>query len=62
MKVEIHCEEKDKGTMLELANALINNALEGVTDYELAELRKKELAELAEYIQIYLKYNSGGAV
>ena len=29
------------------------------TDYELAEVRKQELAEIAEYIQIYLKYNKG---
>lgn len=59
MKVMFYYEENDNGTPLERANALINGVLEGVTDYELAELRKKELAELAEYIQIYLKYNKG---
>lgn len=59
MKVMFDWEENDHGTPLERANALINGALEGVTDYELAEVRKQELAELAEYIQIYLKYNKG---
>lgn len=59
MKVMFDYEENDHGTPLERANALINGALEGVTDYELAELRKQELAEIAEYIQIYLKYNKG---
>lgn len=59
MKVMFYCEENDHGTPLERANALINGALEGVTDYELAEVRKQELAEIAEYIQIYLKYNKG---
>ena len=59
MKVMFACEENDHGTPLERANALINGVLEGVTDYELAEVRKQELAEIAEYIQIYLKYNKG---
>ena len=59
MKVMFDWEENDHGTPLERANALINGALEGVTDYELAEVRKQELAEIAEYIQIYLKYNKG---
>ena len=59
MKVIFYVEENEPNTPLERANALINTALDGVTDYELAELRKKELAELAEYIQIYLKYNKG---
>lgn len=59
MKVMFDWEENDHGTPLERANALINGALEGVTDYELAEVRKQELAELAEYIQIFCKYNKG---
>lgn len=59
MKVMFYVEENEQGTPLERANALINGALEGVTDYELAEVRKQELAEIAEYIQIYLKYNKG---
>lgn len=59
MKVMFYSEGNENGTPLERANALINGALEGVTDYELAEVRKQELAEIAEYIQIYLKYNKG---
>ena len=59
MKIEVHFEETDNGTMLEFANALIDSALEGVTDYEMAEYKKSQLAELAEYIQTFCKYNKG---
>lgn len=59
MRIEVYAEENEDGTPIEFSNAIIKNALKGVTDYELVELRKQELAEIAEHIQIFLKYSKG---
>lgn len=57
MTIEIYCEKSDTGTPIEIANALIKNRLNNVTDFEIAEIRKRELAEIAEHIQVFLKYS-----
>ena len=46
-----------KGTPIEFANAVINLFLGDVNDLELADLRKRELGEIAEHIQVFLKYS-----
>lgn len=56
MRIEYHLEENEMGTSIEIANALIKTKLDGVRDVDMAELRKKELAEIAEHIQVFLKY------
>lgn len=56
MKIEIYLEENEMGSPIEIANCLIKSKLDDVRDFELAELRKKELAEIAEHIQVFLKY------
>ena len=56
MKIEIYLEENEMGTPIELASALIRTKLDNVNDFDLEELRKKELAEIAEHIQVFLKY------
>ena len=56
MKIEIYLEENEMGTSIELANALIKTKLNNVNDFEVAEIRKNELAEIAEHIQVFLKY------
>lgn len=57
MKIEIYSEEKDSGTPIEVANALIHTMLDDVNDYEFARIKKQELAEIAEHIQVFLKYS-----
>lgn len=57
MRMYLECDENDKGTPIEIANAIINKAFEGVNDFELAKIRKSELAEIAEHIQVFLKYS-----
>ena len=56
MRIEYHLEENEMGTSIEIANALIKTKIDGVRDVDMAELRKKELAEIAEHIQVFLKY------
>lgn len=56
MRIEYHLEENEMGTSIEIANALIKTKLDGVRDVDMAELRKKELAEIVEHIQVFLKY------
>jgi len=56
MRIEFHLEENEMGSPIEIANCLIKSKLDDARDFELAELRKKELAEIAEHIQVFLKY------
>lgn len=57
MRVEFHADLCYAGTPIEKANAIINCALDGVNDFELMQLQKSELAEIAEHIQVFLKYS-----
>lgn len=57
MRIEIHLDGNEMGTPIELADALIKAKLDGVNDFELANFRKRELAEIAEHIQVFLKYS-----
>ena len=57
MRIDVHIEGNEMDTPIEFANAIIKNKLEKVNDYELAEYRKRELAEIAEHIQVFLKYS-----
>jgi hypothetical protein len=57
MKIQMYLEEYEMGTPIETANGLINAYLYNVNDYETAELKKKELGEIAEHIQVFLKYS-----
>ena len=62
MRIEFHAEENDGFYPIEIANALIRSLLSDVNDYEWAKNKKRELAEIAEHIQVFLKYdNEGGA-
>lgn len=56
MRAEFFLEKDEMGTPIEIANCLIRAKLDDVSDFDMMELRKKELAEIAEHIQIYLKY------
>lgn len=56
MRIDFHLEENEMGSPIEIANALIREKLDYVNDADLAELRKNELAEIADHIQIFLKY------
>lgn len=57
MKIEIHLEENEMGTPIEMANALIKNYLGNVNNLEMIEIKKNELSEIAEHIQVFLKYS-----
>ena len=57
MKIEIYLEENEMGTPIEMANALIKNYLGNVNDLEMTEIKKNELSEIAEHIQVFLKYS-----
>lgn len=63
MRIFIHLDEGDKGTPIETANAIIRNYIDratcfdnrpGVDDIDRAQ---EELAEIAEHILTYVKYN-----
>lgn len=56
MRAEFFLEKDEMGTPIEIANCLIKTKLDGVIDFDQIELKRKELAEIAEHIQIYLKY------
>lgn len=60
MKIEIYLEEYENGTPIEMANALIKTYLDKVNDSEMAEIRKSELSEIAEHIQVFLSYSKAG--
>lgn len=57
MKIEIYLEENEMGTPIEMANALIKNYLGNVNNLEMIEIKKNELSEIAEHIQVFLKYS-----
>ena len=57
MRIEIYLDEKDSGTPIEVANALIYTMLNNANDYDFARIKKLELAEIAEHIQVFLKYS-----
>lgn len=63
MRLFIHLDGGDKGTPIETANAIIRNYIDsaacfdnrpGVDDIDRAQ---EELAEIAEHILTYVKYN-----
>ena len=56
MRIEIACYETDNGTPIEIADALINNVISA----DGLEVGKRTLGEIAEHIQVYLKYNTKG--
>ena len=57
MKIYFEAEEGDHGTPIEVANAIIKKAMADVTDCEMLEERRSELAEIAEHIQVFLKHS-----
>lgn len=57
MRIDIHCYETDSGTAIEIADALIENILSAVP----LSVGKRQLGEIAEHIQVYLKYNTKGS-
>ena len=57
MRIEIHLEEKDAGTPIEVANALIHTMLDDVCEYDIEKIKKQQLAEIAEHIQVFLRYS-----
>lgn len=59
MKIEIHLEENEKGTPIEVASAIIDVYMGNVTDSEAFEVARSVLSEIAEHIQVYLKYCEG---
>lgn len=61
MRIEFYLEANEEDIPIEIANALIKARFEGVNSSDLAEIARRELAEIAEHIQVFLKYNSGGA-
>ena len=58
MRIELYCYETDNGTPIEIADALINNVLSA----DGLEVGKRILGEIAEHIQIYLKYSKEGGI
>lgn len=63
MKLSIYLDEHDKGTPIEFADAVINCHIPDNDEYATEEdyIRARErLAEIAEHIQVYLKYNRVG--
>lgn len=59
MKIELHLENGENGSPIELANALIRTLTNDANDEEMLKQRQKELGEVAEHIQTYLKFNGG---
>lgn len=57
MRIEIACYETDNGTPIEVASALISHMIDewGI------DVGKRTLGEIAEHIQVYLKYSTKGA-
>jgi hypothetical protein len=59
VKIEIYLEENEMGTPIEIANGIIKTYLDKINDLEMAEIKKSELSEIAEHIQVFLKYSKG---
>ena len=57
MRIDICCYETDSGTAIEIADALIENILSADGLY----VGKRILGEIAEHIQVYLKYSTKGS-
>ena len=60
MKLLVELEKGDKCTPIEMANALIRNYMditEGLPVESVVIRMQEELAEIAEHIQVYLRYN-----
>lgn len=57
MKVYFEAEAGDNGTPIEVANAIIKKAMADATYCETLEERRRELAEIAEHIQVFLKHS-----
>ena len=60
MRLSMYLEKHDKGTAIEFADAIINCHIPDSDEYATEEdyIRAREkLAEIAEHIQVYLKYN-----
>lgn len=63
MRICIHLDEGDKGTPIETANAIIRNYVDRVTCFsnragvDDIDRAQEELAEIAEHILTYVKYN-----
>lgn len=55
MRIEFHLEENEIGLPIEIANALIQTKMNNA-NYEELEAAKKELSEIAEHIQVFIKY------
>ena len=55
MRIEFHLEENEAGLPIEIANALIQTKVNNA-NYEELEAAKKELSEIAEHIQVFIKY------
>lgn len=58
MRIEIHVDEKEYITPIKVADALIENYLRDCKDEYDIKQAQKILAEIAEHIQVCLKYNS----
>lgn len=56
MKIELHAEEGDSCTSMEIANALIKNFMETTLNGEQLVYNKYFLLAIAEHIQVHFKY------
>ena len=60
MRLFIHLDEGDKGTPIETANAIIRNYMDRAECFKTEDAIDESysnLAEIAEHIQTYVKYN-----
>lgn len=57
MRVEFHLEEYETLEPIEIASALIRTYLENTNDYEMLVLKKIQLQEITEHIQVFLKHS-----
>lgn len=67
MKIQVELQEGDYGTPIEFANAIINwhllkDRCDGCVSDDIYKASQESLAEIAEHIQTYLKYNSVGVL
>lgn len=62
MRIEMYLDEKEYATPIKVADALIENYIRDCNDEYDLKLGRNTLAEIAEHIQSFLKYNSFGEV
>lgn len=58
MKIFVECDKDDKGTSIEMANAIIRWNIDRAFDDETLMEARADLAAISEHIQVYLSHST----